>query len=112
MGVPYSATIDGIESQFAVNYLSHFLLTNLLMPAILKAGPGARIVNVSSYAFGLGGVRFEDPGFEGGKVYNPWEAYGQSKSALVLFSHALATKLRPHGGFAFSLHPGCTSFSF
>jgi NAD(P)-dependent dehydrogenase (short-subunit alcohol dehydrogenase family) len=112
MGIPYSVTPDGIESQFAVNYLSHFLLTNLLMPSILKAGPGSRVVNVSSNAYGLGGVRYEDPGFEGGKVYNPWEAYGQSKCALVLFSHALATKLKAHGGFSFSLHPGCKLNSF
>ncbi len=109
MGAPYSKTIDEIESQFAVNYLSHFLFTNLLMPKFLKAGKGARVVNVSSNAYGLDAVRYEDPGFSDGQVYNPWEACGQSKSALVLFSHALATKVAPYGGFSFSLHPGCTS---
>ncbi|KAK9327159.1 hypothetical protein V1520DRAFT_66095 [Lipomyces starkeyi] len=106
MAAPYSKSVDGIESQFATNYIGHFLLTNLIIGKLLKAGPGARIVNVSSSAHRSGTIRFDDPGFSDGKFYNEWEAYAQSKSANILFSRALATKLEPHGCFAFSCHPG------
>ena len=63
MACPYSKTNDGIESQFATNYLGHFLLTNLLLGKILAAGPEARIVNVSSTANRSTGVDFDDYNF-------------------------------------------------
>lgn len=59
----YTTTVDGIETQFAVNHVGHFLLTNLLMDSIIAAGPGARIVNVSSFGYISGGVRFDDWNF-------------------------------------------------
>ena len=56
--------MDGIELQFATNYVGHFLLTNLLIEKILKAGPGGRVVNVSSSAHRSGVIRFDDVNFE------------------------------------------------
>ena len=60
----YVTTKDGIEMQLGSNHIGHFLLTNLLMPKLLAAGSGARIVNVSSFGYMSGGVRFDDPGFQ------------------------------------------------
>ena len=60
----YKKSKDGIEMQFAANHIGHFLLTNLLMPKILAAGKGARIVNVSSFGYMSGGVRFDDQNFK------------------------------------------------
>jgi NAD(P)-dependent dehydrogenase (short-subunit alcohol dehydrogenase family) len=64
MVCPYAKSVDGIELQFATNYLGHFLLTNLLIEKVLKAGPGARVVNVSSSAHRSGVIRFHDVNFE------------------------------------------------
>ena len=122
---PYSKSEDGVEMQFATNYVGHFLLTNLLVERLLNA-ERPRVVNVSSSAHSMGRIRWDDVNFEvrerlvvdkkgganekkDGRTYDEWESYGQSKSANILFSHALATRLRKHGGFSFSLHPGCTS---
>lgn len=60
----YQTTNDGIELQFGSNYIGHFLPTKLLMQRILAAGKGARIANVGSTGYELGGVRFEDWNFE------------------------------------------------
>lgn len=56
MGCPFEKTVDGIESQFGTNHLGYFLLTNLILHKILAAGPGARIVGVSSSGHRLSGV--------------------------------------------------------
>lgn len=108
MACPYAKTEDGIESQFATNHLGHFLLTALLKDKILAATPGARIVNVSSSAHQGGFIRFDDYNFSDGKVYTPFEGYGQSKMANVLFAESLAEKFGSRGVFAYSLNPGCT----
>ena len=63
----YTTTKDGIETQFGANHIGHFLLTNLLVPKLAVAGKGARVVNVSSFGYMSGGVRFEDPNFQVGK---------------------------------------------
>lgn len=60
----YSKTVDGVESQFAVNYMANFLLVRLLEGKIEKAGEGASIVIVASSAVRSGGVNFEDVNFE------------------------------------------------
>jgi NAD(P)-dependent dehydrogenase (short-subunit alcohol dehydrogenase family) len=106
MAAPYGLTKDGLETQFGVNHVSHFLLVNLLMPKILAAGPGARIVNVSSYGNIMSNIRYTDVGFDGGKTYHPWLAYGQSKTANVLMAVSLNAKLGAKGIRAFALNPG------
>jgi NAD(P)-dependent dehydrogenase (short-subunit alcohol dehydrogenase family) len=101
MGVPtYLTTSAGIESQFAQNHIGHFLLTNLLLP---KLSPNnGRIVNIASIGYKFGPVRFEDYNFDNGEKYHPWHAYGQSKTANMLFSVALAKR----GISSFSVQPG------
>lgn len=65
MAVPtFQTTKEGIELQFGSNHLGHFLLTNLIMPKILAAGNGSRIINVSSTGFEINGINFEDPNFQ------------------------------------------------
>lgn len=105
MAGPYKTTQEGIESQFGSNHIGHFLFTNLLLPKILVS-PSPRVVNVSSDGHRFGGVRFDDWNFQNGKVYEQWEAYGQSKTANILFSRALAEKLGAKGLRSYSLHPG------
>ncbi len=96
----------GIEIQFATNHLGHFLLTKLLMPKILAAGAGSRIVNLTSLGHKIGPVRFDDFNFKNGKEYDEWSGYGQSKTANILFSVALADRLKAHNIQSYSVHPG------
>lgn len=102
----YATTQDGIESQFGTNHMAHFLLTNLLMPRILAAGNGARIINVSSDGYLIGPFRFDGYNFSDGKTYDQWSAYGQSKTANILLTKYLASHLASKGIISFSLHPG------
>ncbi|KAL8360050.1 hypothetical protein RB598_008402 [Gaeumannomyces tritici] len=107
MAIPYRTDKLGRELTLSSNHLGHFLLTNLILPKVLAAGPGARVVNLSSNGHRISNFRFDDPGFSGGKAYEKWTAYGQSKTANVLFSVALAERLGgTRGVFAFSVHPG------
>ncbi|KAF8855918.1 hypothetical protein BDZ45DRAFT_745925 [Acephala macrosclerotiorum] len=104
VSTPYKA--DCVEAQFGSNHIGHFLLTNLLIPKILTAGPGARIVNLSSNGYQVGEVRFDDYNFSDGKEYNVWMAYAQSKTENILFTVSLAEKLSPKGISAFAVHLG------
>jgi short-subunit dehydrogenase involved in D-alanine esterification of teichoic acids len=106
MACPYGKTVDGFETQFGTNHLSHFLLTNLLMPKLLSASPPARIINLSSTAHIVSPVRFDDLGFKNGEEYVPWLAYGQSKTANILFTVELNRLLGDKGIKSFSMHPG------
>jgi NAD(P)-dependent dehydrogenase (short-subunit alcohol dehydrogenase family) len=94
---------DGYEMQFAVNHLAAFLLTNLLLDA-LKRSPAARIVNVSSIGHAQGQIHFDDLQFEG--EYQPRQAYYQTKLSNVLFTYALARRLKNTRVTANVLHPG------
>jgi len=94
----------GYEVQFATNHLGHFQLTRALLPA-LRAAHGARVVSISSLGHRYSPMRFDDPHFVAG-AYDPWVAYGQSKTANVLFAVALDARERHNGIRAFSLHPG------
>jgi NAD(P)-dependent dehydrogenase (short-subunit alcohol dehydrogenase family) len=107
MAGPHVKTEDGLERNFGSNHIGHFLFTNLIMPKILAAN-NPRVVSVSSSGHRLGPVRFDDYNFQEGEVYNGWEAYGQSKTANILYAKALATKLASRGLRAYSLHPGVT----
>ncbi|KAH8667597.1 putative retinol dehydrogenase 12 [Tricladium varicosporioides] len=106
MACPYALTEDGFESQFGTNHLSHYLLTNLLMPKILAAGPGAVIVNVSSTGHLWGGINFDSINFNDGKDYTPFKAYAQAKTANILFSVELNKRLEGEGVRSWTLHPG------
>jgi NAD(P)-dependent dehydrogenase (short-subunit alcohol dehydrogenase family) len=91
---------DGYELHFAVNYLSHYLLTHKLLPLIRASAP-ARIVNVSSA--GQMPIDFDDPLLQRG--YEGFRAYAQSKLAQVLFTFDLAEELDGEGVTANCLHP-------
>jgi NAD(P)-dependent dehydrogenase (short-subunit alcohol dehydrogenase family) len=101
---PFSLTQDGFESQFQVNYLSHFLLTQLLLDK-LKASAPARIINVSSRAHARGTtLDFDD--LQSKKNYNRFTAYGRSKLMQILSTYALQRKLDGTGVTVNALHPG------
>ncbi|TVY19062.1 Retinol dehydrogenase 11 [Lachnellula arida] len=104
--LPYQETVEGIELQFGVNHIGHFLLTNLLLPRIVAAGPHARIVNVASTGYVLGDLDIENYNFDNGKTYHPWLAYAASKTANILFNTYLASHLQDKGVEAFALQPG------
>ncbi|KAF9004291.1 hypothetical protein BDQ17DRAFT_1354888 [Cyathus striatus] len=104
MAVPYKK-IDGYEQQFFCNHLSHFLFTNLIISQITS--PGGRIINASSDAHQHSPVRFDDINFKDGDVYNKWQAYGQSKTANILFAKGLNKRVSESKGIeSFSVHPG------
>jgi len=102
---PYNLSEDGIESQFAANYTGHFLLTGLVLPLITKTD-GARIINLSSTAYNYGGIQFDDINFE--KHYDKKKAYGQSKTACLVFTYELQRRLSAAGYSTLSAaaHPG------
>jgi NAD(P)-dependent dehydrogenase (short-subunit alcohol dehydrogenase family) len=104
MATPFGRTADGFELQFGTNHLGHFLLTNLLLPTLVTSSP-SRIVNLSSGAHRRGGINWDDPNYHQ-REYAPWEAYGQSKSANILFAMELDRRLGARGVHAFSVHPG------
>lgn len=97
-------TVDGFEMHFGVNYLGHFLLTNLLLDR-LKEAPTARIVNVSAavHAY-VDGINFDDLNSE--KSYSSVIAVAQSKLATILFTRSLAEHLAGSNVIANCLHPG------
>ena len=107
MATPYGKTVDGFETQFGTNHLGHFLFTNLIMPKLLASQEGGRIVSVSSVGHGFAPIIFDNVGFSNGEKYDPWWAYGQSKTANILFAVELAKKYKNHKSFsAIALHPG------
>ncbi|SCE99791.1 SDR family NAD(P)-dependent oxidoreductase [Micromonospora chokoriensis] len=104
MAAPLSRTPQGWEMQFATNHLGHFALANGLRPA-LAAGDGARIVSVSSAAHLRSPVVFEDIQYDK-REYEPWQAYGQSKTANVLFAVEATRRWSDDGIYTNSLMPG------
>lgn len=104
MASPEQRTTEGWEIQFATNHLGHFGLTNGLYDALAAAG-GARVVSVSSSAHMLSPVIFDDIQFDF-RNYDPWLAYGQSKSANILFAVALTARWGGVGITANALNPG------
>ncbi|KAI4156773.1 MAG: hypothetical protein LQ340_000030 [Diploschistes diacapsis] len=105
MACEYAKTEDALERQFATSHVGPFLFTNLIMKKLL-ASSAPRIVNVSSDGHRLSWLRWPDIGFSDGKLYNKWRAYGQGKTANILFTTSLAKKLGPKGLVSVSLHPG------
>jgi NAD(P)-dependent dehydrogenase (short-subunit alcohol dehydrogenase family) len=93
---------DGWESQFAIDHLGHFALTNRLWPA-LAGGGGARVVSVSSRGHKFSDIRWNDLQWTSG--YDKWQAYGQAKTANVLFAVALDSRGKDAGVRAFAVYP-------
>jgi NAD(P)-dependent dehydrogenase (short-subunit alcohol dehydrogenase family) len=104
MACPFAKTADGFELQFGSNHLGHFLMTCLLAPALRKGAP-SRIVSVSSRGHHISPVVFDDLHFER-RPYDKWQAYGQAKTANVLFAVGLERRLAGAGVHANALHPG------
>jgi NAD(P)-dependent dehydrogenase (short-subunit alcohol dehydrogenase family) len=104
MFVPLRRDARGNESQLATNYLSVFQLTARLWEALKKA-KGARVINVSSLGHQFAPFNFNDPNFEN-HAYQTLEGYGQSKTAVNLFSLELDNRARSFGVRAYSIHPG------
>ena len=102
---PFTKTEDGFESQMGVNYFSHFLLANLLMPMLSKT-IGARIATTSSIAHENGRIDFNNLNSE--KSYSKIGAYGQSKLACLMFAYEMQRRLSAVGSkvIAVSSHPG------
>ena len=94
---------DGFELTFAVNHLAPFLLTNILLDLITRSAP-ARIVNVSSSVHSGSRLDFDD--LQMTRRFDGFGAYGRSKLANVLFTFALARRLKGTGVTANALHPG------
>ncbi|GAB3275077.1 SDR family NAD(P)-dependent oxidoreductase [Parahaliea aestuarii] len=108
MACPLQRTAQGFEMQFGTNHLGHFLFTCLMAPALqasAAAGGEPRVVNLSSAGHRFGAFDFDDPNYRQ-RDYEKWQAYGESKTANVLFSVGLDTRLAPHGVRVFAVHPG------
>jgi NAD(P)-dependent dehydrogenase (short-subunit alcohol dehydrogenase family) len=96
-------TQEGLEKTFAVNYLSHFLLTNLLLDR-LAASPSSRVVCVSSEAHRSARIDFDN--LQGERHYDRLEAYARSKLAILMFAYELTRRRRGARPTANALHPG------
>jgi NAD(P)-dependent dehydrogenase (short-subunit alcohol dehydrogenase family) len=104
MATPLTRDARGYETQFSANHLGHFQLMARLLPALRNAH-GARVVSLSSRGHQRCGVDFDDPQFER-RAYDRWQAYGQSKTANVLFAVELDRRAKASGIRAFAVHPG------
>jgi NAD(P)-dependent dehydrogenase (short-subunit alcohol dehydrogenase family) len=104
MATPLLRTEQGWEMQFATNHLGHFALATALRSA-LSLAQGSRIVSVSSAGHFFSPVIFDDIHFQQ-RPYDPWSAYGQSKTANILFAVAGSSRWADDGITANSLMPG------
>jgi NAD(P)-dependent dehydrogenase (short-subunit alcohol dehydrogenase family) len=104
MACPLARVGPGWESQFGVNHMGHFALTQGLLP-LLRHADRPRVVCLSSGAHKRSDIRWDDIGYDR-SPYDKWQAYGQAKTANALFANALSRRLRDDGGRAFAVHPG------
>jgi NAD(P)-dependent dehydrogenase (short-subunit alcohol dehydrogenase family) len=104
MYTPFERTAEGFEMQFGTNHVGHFLLTCLLAPQLL-ADPPSRVVNLSSGGHRGSDIVWDDPNYER-REYDKFSAYGQSKTANILFSVELERRLGERGVHAYAVHPG------
>ena len=102
MATPFGHTADGFETQFGTNHLGHFVLVNRLAPLIRAGG---RLVNLTSSGHRRANVDLEDPNFAR-TPYDPFIAYGRSKTANILFAVAFDQRHRRRGIRAAAAHPG------
>lgn len=111
MGIKeYTVDKQGNEMQLSGNHLGHFLLTNLLAPALMEAARvdqrSVRVVNLTSLGYRISPFRFDDYNFSNGKTYDLWTSYGQAKTANIFFTSGLTKRVRAHGVVSFAAHPG------
>ena len=109
MATPEGRTADGFETQFGTNHLAHFQLFQLLKTTLLKSATpefGSRVVNVSSTGHRGLGIQFGNLNFEKPGSYNPWGAYGQSKTANIYMANEIERRYGSQNLHAFSVHPG------
>ncbi len=102
MNCPEGRTEDGFETHFGTNHLGHFLLINRMLPLLAEGG---RVVIVSSRAHHEIEIDLDDPGFER-TAYDPYQAYGRSKTANILYAVELDRRLKSRGLRAIALQPG------
>jgi NAD(P)-dependent dehydrogenase (short-subunit alcohol dehydrogenase family) len=102
MATPFGYTADGFETQFGTNHLGHFVLVNRIASLIRTGG---RLINLSSSGHRYSNVDLQDPNFER-TPYEPFVAYGRSKTANILFAGAFDARHRKRGVRAAAVHPG------
>jgi NAD(P)-dependent dehydrogenase (short-subunit alcohol dehydrogenase family) len=102
MATPLGHTADGFETQFGTNHLGHFVLVNRIATLIRDGG---RLINLSSAGHRYANVNLDDPNFEH-TPYEPFVAYGRSKTANILFAVAFDQRHRDRGVRAAAVHPG------
>jgi NAD(P)-dependent dehydrogenase (short-subunit alcohol dehydrogenase family) len=102
MATPFGHTTDGFETQFGTNHLGHFVLVNRI-GSLIRAG--RRLINLSSAGHRYSNVDLDDPNFER-TPYEPFVAYGRSKTANILFSVAFDKRHRDRRVRAAAVHPG------
>ena len=102
MATPFGHTADGFEMQFGTNHLGHFVLVNRIVSLIREGG---RLINLSSLGHRYSNVDLDDPNFAW-VPYDPWIAYGRSKTANILFAVAFDRRHRDQGVRAAAVHPG------
>src|SRR6202043_1227209 len=102
MATPFGHTADGFETQFGTNHLGHFVLVNRIASLIRDSG---RLINLSSAGHRYSNVHLDDPNFER-TPYEPFVAYGRSKTANILFAVAFDRRHRDRGVRAAAVHPG------
>jgi len=102
MAPPFGRTVDGFEMQFGTNHLGHLVLGNRIAPLIREGG---RLITLSSAGHRIADVDLDDPNFERTE-YDPWVAYGRSKTAPALFSVEFDRRHRGRGVRATAVHPG------
>jgi NAD(P)-dependent dehydrogenase (short-subunit alcohol dehydrogenase family) len=102
MATPFGHTADGFETQFGTNHLGHFVLVNRVAPLMRT---GSRLINLSSAGHRYSNVDLDDPNFEQ-TTYEPFLAYGRSKTANILFAVAFDERHRERGVRAAAVHPG------
>jgi len=102
MATPFGHTADGFETQFGTNHLGHFVFVNRIASLLREGG---RLINLSSSGHRFSNVNLEDPNFEH-TTYEPFVAYGRSKTANILFAVEFDRRHRARGVRAAAVHPG------
>jgi NAD(P)-dependent dehydrogenase (short-subunit alcohol dehydrogenase family) len=102
MATPSGRTVDGFETQFGTNHLGHFVLVNRIEPLLVDGG---RLVVLSSQAHRVSDVDLDDPNFDQ-QAYDPFVAYGRSKTANALFAVEFDRRHRHRDVRAASVMPG------